>query len=1427
MSGHAIALALVLALAPTFALAGPLPKDKVPEPLKTWIPWALHGHQSLLCPVLGEASEDEAGDAPGCAWTTRLELTVDGSAGRFSFGVTRHSDGFVRLPGDARRFPQDVRSDGRPAPVLERDGAPAVHLEAGTHAITGSFTWKELPESLPLPPELGLLSLTLKGRPVPFPVREGDGMLWLQRDAGADAVESRLEVVVHRKLVDGSPLLVVTRVRLDVSGKDREALLGRALLPGTTPLSLEGPLPARLEADGRLRVQVRPGTFTLTLTARLDQPVAKLELGRQPEGASWAGEEIWVFAANPSERVVELSGAPQLDASQTTLGNDWRHLPAYRLAPGDALAFTQQRRGDEKPAPDQLSLRRTLWVDFDGRGLTAKDELSGALTRSFRLDMPEPAVLGRVTLGGRDQLITRSPSGAPGVEVRAGRFALRAQSRFEGSLSKVPAVAWGHDVQSLSAELVLPPGFRLLHASGVDDVSQTWLLRWTLLDLFIVLIVALAFGRLFGLAFGALAFAALGLAIPEGSPSLVFLFALAAEALVRVVPSGRLLTAFTVLRVASWTALAVLLVPFAVHHVRGGLYPALEQRHDPGSYASPPQAPEPEAESGLEAPAAQAMEFAQPPPASPAPPKRTKHKEAKRAPPEKAKRSQSPADEMLAVEVDSFGGGLGLTGIGAGGAGGGGIKHALGGKGLVASGKVSAVQSVYAQQIDPDAIVQTGAGVPSWSWRSVRLSWSGPVAKGSELSLWLLPPGANLVLALLRVLLLAALLGLLIVRRSDRSGPAAPAPSISPAAAPSPTLLAVLLALAQALAPTPALAQTLPSEERLTELRQKLTERPACHPQCAEIARLTLTARESTLSLRLEIGALAATPVALPGALEHWTPEKVTLDGAPAKELRREGDALYLLVPAGVHTVELTGALPPRDDVQLPLPQKPRRVVAQLAGFTLDGVRDDGTAEDALQLVRVQRGAKSARLEPGQLPPFAHVDRTLRLGLTWELETRVSRRSPAGTPIVLDLPLVAGESITTADVRAENGRAKVTIGPRANEVVFRGTLKPGAALALAAPQGASWTETWRLDVSPVWHVETTGLPPVLAPPAEARLRTYVPWPGESLTLAITRPEAVKGPSLTVQQSHLVATPGVRATDVELQLSVSTSRGGPFTVTLPDGAELQTMSLGGVAQPLRQEGAKAMVVLPPGEQVVSLTSRVPVGLSLRYRTPAFSLTAGSVNANLELKLARDRWVLFAGGPRLGPAVLFWSLFVVLILAGLGLSRVPLVPLSTVRWVLLAVGLSQVDLIAAALAAGFLLVIGLRGKRGAALKGAWRFNLLQLLLAAWSLGFAAILFSAIRQGLLGAPEMQVQGNGSTAMDLRWFSDRSGPSLPEAWILSVPVFVYRMVMLAWALWLAATLLELVPWAWNAFSSGGVWRARERKVVEARPVPDAGPSP
>src|SRR6185295_14339712 len=121
--------------------------------------------------------------------------------------------------------------------------------------------------------------------------------------------------------------------------------------------------------------------------------------------------------------------------------------------------------------------------------------------------------------------------------------------------------------------------------------------------------------------------------------------------------------------------------------------------------------------------------------------------------------------------------------------------------------------------------------------------------------------------------------------------------------------------------------------------------------------------------------------------------------------------------------------------------------------------------------------------------------------------------------ILIQVPLLPGESVTSAGVRVENGRAIVSLPPDAGEIVWTSVLAVAPELRLVAPESVPWIEVWRAVVGPVWHLDAEGIPPVHAPEDQTpRLREWRPWPGESLTFRLTRPGAIEGDTLTVDNA---------------------------------------------------------------------------------------------------------------------------------------------------------------------------------------------------------------------------------------------------------------------------------------------------------------------
>lgn len=1352
----------------------------VPAPLEPWRAWVLQDNQAQLCARLAGEAE------PLCIWPSRLALRVGPRGGSFTLDVQVDAPGIVSLPGDAKLWPVQVKVDRNAAVVLARGELPTLHLESGRHVVTGEFAWTTLPESLPIPRTYGLLSLRNASGLVDVPNRDEHGVVWLQK-SGDVASGDQLELTVHRKITDEVPVQLSTRITLQIAGKSREVLLGKVLPAEFLALSLDSPLPARLEPDGHLRVQVRPGTYTLALIARSRGPIQAITRP-DPEGLWRDGDEVWAFDSRNDLRIVSLDGSPPIDPGQTSLPPEWRGLPAFAVSAGGTLAFHERQRGDASPGPDRLRVTRNLWLDFDGAGFTFRDMLSGELHRSWRLDIGPNVDLGRVSIGGRDVHITRiDPSARAGVEVRQGALTLQAEGRLLRNGSMIPAALWNSDFESAAVTLHLPPGWDLFHASGVDAVTDSWVHRWRLLEIFLALVLGAAFLRLFGLRWGLLALLAMitSLTVPD-APRWTWFAPLALDALVRMAGTrfgaGKLHAVVAGARVAALAALAIALVPFAIQQVRGGIYPALESvvGNDEYSFASigARNADLKEQVNDVSV-AAEPLEESAPMP------------------------TPAPAGKLADDAKPSALGGTSANGE-----------------------NVYKTQQFNTSEYDPNAVVQVGPGVPTWSWRTLGLVFNGPVQRDQSIRLWLLPPAARLPLALLRVALLALLFVRLLFSALPRFAPRLRAFAAGPTA--------VALLLCVGFAPNTAHAQTYPPRELLEDLKARLLQPPACADACADISRMWIDVGAARITIRLEVGALSPTAVQLPGRLTQWSPDAATLDDRIAPLRRSDDGGLLLDVPVGVHRVLLSGPVPTQASIPIDLPSKPRVADVTLsAGWTLDGVHEDGRIDDTLQLTRaaVEDGASS--LLAGSLPSFVRVERTLHIGVNWQVETRVVRLSPLGTAIALEIPLLAGESVTTADIRVERGKVIAQLPRDASELTWHAALQEKSPIVLTAAKTLDWTEQWQLDVSPMWHADLSGLPVTHRQSGGILLPDWRPWPGEEARIDIRRPEGVGGQTLAIDASTMTVRPGLRSTDVELAFELRASRGGEHAIVLPEGCDLQEVALDGTAIPLRLEERTLTLPVRPGSVRVRVRWREPRGITTWYSPSRVDLRLASVNGTVHVELADDsRWVLFLRGPRLGPAVLFWSYAVVLLLVAYGLSREKRVPLKMWEWVLLGIGIAQTSPWAAAAFAGWLLALAWRG-RNTALAGTPH-RLVQSALIAWTVLALFVLLASIHQGLLGFPSMRIEGNGSSNSSLHWYLDRTPAELASPHVLSVPILAYRLMMLLWALWLALAVLRWVRWGFVSFVAGGAWKARAPRPVHvaaqvqaAPPVPPTDPAP
>ena len=288
-----------------------------------------------------------------------------------------------------------------------------------------------------------------------------------------------------------------------------------------------------------------------------------------------------------------------------------------------------------------------------------------------------------------------------------------------------------------------------------------------------------------------------------------------------------------------------------------------------------------------------------------------------------------------------------------------------------------------------------------------------------------------------------------------------------------------------------------------------------------------------------------------------------------------------------------------------------------------------------------------------------------------------------------------------------------------------------------------------------------------------------------------------------------------------------TQGGEHAITLPPNAEVLGVSKNGQPLNLRAREGKLSLPLTPGAQTFQLRLRESREMGTSTPVPQFGLGAAAANVNLTLTLPSDRWVLAAFGPAVGPAVLYWGELVVMILVAWGLTRLRRTPLRLHHWLLLGFGFSTFSWLALLPVVAWLFALDAR-ERWTTVRHEGVFNLAQIGIAILTLVALVCLIGSIPRGLLGNPDMHITGVGSSRFELHWFADQIVDTTPGATVLSLPLWAYKLAMLAWAVWLANALIGWLRWGFRAWSAGGYWRNAPKRTAPtdaavAQPQPES----
>lgn len=1345
----------LLLIQPSYAKTDVL--DKTPESLKQWAEWVMFDHPNYKCP--NESSSNNR----ACIFPSKLTLNISKKSATFNLIAHTKKEGWVSLIGNKNYWPQDVMIDKKELPVVLNRATPSVYLQAGNHNITGKINWTYRPSSIPIPYNVALFKLTIDGKEIKHPQRNGENFIAKTNKQNIQPLhmeKDSIKVKVFRQIQDNIPANITTQIKLTITGKKRDEIIPSPLLNGSVLSSLQaGGLQAHLNTDtNKLHIAVKPGTWWLTLQERQTSKLETLSMQNFP----WQ-EELWSFQADSNLRHLKVEGGKAINPSQTDMPNHWKRNATYLMKKGDVLTFKEQRRGEEQVQENRLQLHRTAWLGMDGGEVTISDRLSGTLSESWDISF-NGGELQRAEMNGVLQPISKHKNGETTVEVRKSNINLNTTAQNKNGVSPfgiltLPANGWSSDITGGSTTINTAPGWKIMGIWSSGNESNTWFSQWNLYDVFSLLLVALAVAKLWNIKWGIFTFLSVGLIFQESSGlAAIILVIIATIALMRVIPKGKLFKFVRIVNLFTILSFIIFLLPFMVEHIRYAIYPQLDNQSMYGGMQKgrffadqQPSSLIGFADRGIESDSL---------------------KEHKRR--NFAKRSMDKVmNSPMALS-------------------------------MVAEEMYDQAPRKLNTSFDPNASLPTGNGLPNWNWRNSSINWSSPVAVNEEITIWLLSPWMYRLVEILKVVLLGVLASRLLFNKMPKTWSLKGLKNVMP----------LLLLISLTFVAMPAKAD-IPSQQLLNQLKSRLMRQAECLPNCADYAKGELTIKKNHVELSLDVVVAEESVVPLPQLNYPWQPSKVLVNEKDNALLVRSNNDLKILLPAGKHSVSMVGYMPKSPDANFYFPLQPHQFAINVQGWNVEGLNHLGKVEKNLRLTKIKNkvsikkdpNKKSTAAEPTHIEPYAEVTRSLHLSHEWIMTTEISLRH--GTGIEVKYPLIEGEQLLNSPLKIINGKVIVPLSKYQRRQVFHTIIPAMDILKLTAPKTNMWHENWVVTPSSLWNVRHEGISPVYRTRNNSLELKWRPFPGEKVAIGITKPENIAGQTLTLHYATLNIHPGEKITESKLDMSLETTKPQDYNFILPEDAQLQTIHIDNRKVPLSQNGREVTVALPYGKHSVKAVWHEAAD-NIFMSTPDINLNIPATNLKVRLHTPAHRFTLMAFGDW-GPAVLLWSILLAYAALSFVLAKVKFVPLKGWQWFLLVIGFSQVHPLALIIPVGCLIILGLK-KQYADKLGYIGFNALQVVLVILVISALTGTLEAIRIGLLGGAETYITGNGSGKNLLQWYVDRTDGSMPNFFVMMPPSWLYQwVIMLFWATWTAYLFVDKIAlWTWNCFSAHGYWKKK-----------------
>lgn len=444
---------------------------------------------------------------------------------------------------------------------------------------------------------------------------------------------------------------------------------------------------------------------------------------------------------------------------------------------------------------------------------------------------------------------------------------------------------------------------------------------------------------------------------------------------------------------------------------------------------------------------------------------------------------------------------------------------------------------------------------------------------------------------------------------------------------------------------------------------------------------------------------------------------------------------------------------------------------------------------------------------------FFIVSRNLTLGNKWRMTTTIYPLSGVDitSPILLKVPLLTGENVLNEDVNVINGSINILVGN--NAIKWESLVTPSNSLSVSGNNSNNYIEKWSLSVEKDWLYTFKGVNPINQ---NGNSYEWLLWPEDEVIFNFDKPAILKGESLNIENLTVSTDYSTQPFVYRVSFTINSSLGGRTYVDIPSNYNVQGLIINQKKVNIGTQENKISLDLNSGVNNIEITLNKPAQWNFKTQLPELKFDKKVVNNNYNIGVPNtNRWILWTGGANLNPAILFWGILLSLVVFSLFLKFLP-TPIGFVSWVLLLFGVSQLGIEMAVLVALSIIIISMKSIFYNKINTNRNlYNNTQIMISICALFILIVILATLNKGLLYNPEI------FSGDRLNWFTEQSDQMSSSPWFLSVPIWVYHLLMFIWAIWLSINLIKWGKWFWNLFIKDVLWK--EKPLIQKDNKPNS----